>query len=46
MTADEVRAVPVGDDGKATEADLSAGCTIAVAGYIKAVDKALSDGES
>ena len=38
-TADEVRAIEM-TDGKATDADLSAGCTIAVGGFIEAVASA------
>lgn len=38
-TAEEVRAIEM-TDGKATDADLSAGCTIAVGGFIEAVASA------
>ena len=38
-TADEVRAIPC-TDGKTTDADLSAGCTITVTGFIEAVASA------
>ncbi len=41
MTADEVAAIGTGDDGKPTDADLKAGCTVSVDSYIKTVTKAL-----
>ncbi len=42
-TADEVSAIAMGEDGKPTDADLTAGCTIAVSDFVKAVVKACKD---
>ncbi len=42
-TADEVSAIAMGEDGKPTDADLTAGCTIAVSDFVKAVAKACKD---
>lgn len=40
-TLDEIKAIP-GEDGKATDNTLTAGCTIAVSDFIKAIDKAFA----
>ena len=40
-TRDEIKAIP-GEDGKATDKTLTAGCTIAVSDFIKAIDKAFA----
>lgn len=42
-TSDEVSAIALGEDGKATDADITAGCTIAVSDFVKAVVKACGD---
>lgn len=42
MTLSEVRAIALNADGKPTDADLTAGCTIAVTPFIEAIDKAMS----
>ncbi|MBE6588013.1 MAG: hypothetical protein E7647_06325 [Ruminococcaceae bacterium] len=41
MTAEEIAAIKTDDTGKATDADLTAGCTIAVGDFIKIAEKAL-----
>jgi hypothetical protein len=40
-TRDEIKAI-TGEDGKATDKALTAGCTIAVSDFIKAIDKAFA----
>ncbi len=42
-TADDVSAIALGEDGKPTDADLTAGCTIAASDFVKAVVKACKD---
>ena len=41
-TLTEVKATAVGNDGKPTDAELTAGCTIDVTDFIKAIDKAFA----
>lgn len=45
-TADEVAAMPVGEDGKSTDADLLAGCTVAVGGYLSVIAEAARNATS
>ena len=40
MTAEEIAAIPMSDVGKATDADLIAGCTVAIGDFIKITEKA------
>lgn len=42
MTAEEIAAIDMNDSGKAEDADLTAGCTIAVGDLVKIAEKALS----
>ena len=41
-TADEI-AAGMGEDGKASDADLSAGCTITISAFVEAMDKAMAN---
>ena len=45
-TADEVAAMPVGEDGKSTDADLLAGCTVTVSGYLSVIAEAARNATS
>ncbi len=41
MTADEIAAIEMGDGGKAADADLLAGCTVAIGSFIQIASKAM-----
>jgi len=43
LTAEEIEAVAIGDDGKATDADILSGCTIGISDMKAAVLKAVND---
>ncbi len=40
MTASEIAAIPMGADGKATDTDLLAGCTVYVGNFVRIAEKA------
>lgn len=40
MTASEIAAIPMGEDGKAADADLLAGCTVYVGNFVRIAEKA------
>lgn len=44
-TADEIAAVAVDADGKTTDADLKAGCTITITGFVEAAAKAIKSAQ-
>ncbi len=46
MTCEEVMAIPVDEYGKATEADLAAGCTISITEFQQAVEKACENAKA
>ena len=45
LSADEVKTIGVGEDGKATDTDITAGCTITVSDFVKTVSKAMDKAE-
>lgn len=45
MTAEEIAAIDMNDSGKAEDADLTAGCTIAVGDLVKIAEKAMAAAE-